>query len=199
MTTTNKMGKIFIISGPSGVGKTTIVERLLDAEKGMKFSVSLTTRAPRSDDAPDGVKYHFITEKDFSAHIAADDFLEFAKYSKCSYGTPKSEVLPYRERGIDVVLDIEVQGMRQIKEQYPEAVTIFLLPPSFEVLEDRLRTRNERKTENKLTEEQIQERLATARDEIKQAYQYDYQVVNGDLDTAVGQVVDIVRQHRRKD
>lgn len=199
MTSTNKMGKIFIISGPSGVGKTTIVENLLDAEMGMKFSVSMTTRDRRSDDKPDGVKYRFITKDEFAAHVAAHDFLEYAEYSNSSYGTPKAEVLPYREKGIDVVLDIEVQGMRQIKQLYPEAITIFLLPPSFEVLEDRLRKRNESKNEHKLTEEQIQKRLATARNEIEQQDQYDYKVINDDLKTAVDKVVDIVRQHRRKD
>ena len=199
MSMTNKQGKIFIISGPSGVGKTTIVERLLDAEKGLKFSVSLTTRDRRSDDAPDGVKYHFITNDEFQAHVAADDFLECAQYSGGSYGTPKSEVLPPREQGIDVVLDIEVQGMKQIKQLYPEAIAIFLLPPSFEVLENRLRKRNEAKTENKLSEEKILKRLATAREEIEQQDLYDYKVVNDDLETAVNEVVDIVRQHRRKD
>ena len=191
MSMTNKLGKIFIISGPSGVGKTTIVERLLDAEKGLKFSVSLTTRDRRSDDAPDGVKYHFVSNDEFQAHVAADDFLEYAQYSGGSYGTPKSEVLPPREQGIDVVLDIEVQGMKQI--------AIFLLPPSFEVLEDRLRKRNEAKTEYKLPEEKILKRLATARKEIEQQDLYDYKVVNDDLETAVNEVVDIVRQHRRKD
>jgi guanylate kinase len=198
MTTTNNMGTIFIISGPSGVGKTTIVERLLEAEPGLKFSVSLTTRDVRADDKPDGVKYHFVTNDEFAAHVAAEDFLEHAVYSSGSYGTLKSEVLPPREQGIDVVLDIEVQGMKQIKQLYPEAIAIFLLPPSFEVLEDRLRKRNDAQTENKLSEEKILQRLATARYEIKQQDLYDYKVVNGDLDDAVAQVLEIVRRHRRK-
>ena len=125
MTTTNNMGTIFIISGPSGVGKTTIVERLLEAEPGLKFSVSLTTRDVRADDKPDGVKYHFVTNDEFAAHVAAEDFLEHAVYSSGSYGTLKSEVLPPREQGIDVVLDIEVQGMKQIKQLYPVICKVY--------------------------------------------------------------------------
>jgi len=174
-----KKGTLFVFSGPSGVGKGTLNAKLF-AEYGeqMAFSVSATTRAPREGEI-DGTHYFFITKQEFEARIANNDFLEYAQFAGNCYGTPKSYVMSLLEAGKNVLLEIEVQGAMQVMERMPECVSIFVLPPSFEELERRLRGRG---TE---TEEKIQARLKTACGELEHAHKYQYQVVNGgDLEAA---------------
>lgn len=174
-----KKGTLFVFSGPSGVGKGTLNAKLF-AEFGdqMAFSVSATTRAPREGEI-DGTHYFFISRQEFENRIANNDFLEYAQFAGNCYGTPKSYVMSLLEQGKNVLLEIEVQGAMQVMERMPECVSIFVLPPSFEELERRLRGRG---TE---TEDKILKRLETARGELAYADKYRYQVVNGgDLEAA---------------
>lgn len=169
-----KKGVLFIFSGPSGVGKGTLKEKLYREFDGqVKDSISATTREPR-DNERNGREYFFITRQEFEKRIANNDFLEHAEFTGNLYGTPRSYVMDLLERGINVVLEIEVQGAAQVKARMPQSVSVFILPPSMEVLERRLR---ERGTES---EERIRERLAQAAREIPHAPDYDYQIVNGD-------------------
>ena len=168
-----KKGKLFVFSGPSGVGKGTL-NAMLFAEFGdqIAFSVSATTRAPREGEI-DGKHYFFITKQEFEKRIANNDFLEYAQFAGNSYGTPRSYVMSLLEQGKNVLLEIEVQGAMQVRERMSESVSIFILPPSFEELENRLRGRG---TE---TEEKILARLETAKKELAYAPAYTYQIVNG--------------------
>lgn len=178
-----KKGTLFVFSGPSGVGKGTLNARLF-AEFGdqIAFSVSATTRAPREGEI-DGKHYFFISRQEFENRIANNDFLEYAQFAGNCYGTPKSYVLSLLEQGKNVLLEIEVQGAMQVMERMPECVSIFVLPPSFEELERRLRGRG---TES---EEKVRARLETARGEIAYAPRYQYQIVNGeDVDAAYQQL-----------
>ena len=177
--TLHKKGTLFVFSGPSGVGKGTLNAKLF-AEFGeqMAFSVSATTRAPREGEI-DGTHYFFISRQEFENRIANNDFLEYAQFAGNCYGTPKSYVMSLLEQGKNVLLEIEVQGAMQVMERMPQCVSIFVLPPSFDELERRLRGRG---TE---TEEKILKRLETARGELKYADRYQYQIVNGgDLEAA---------------
>ena len=178
-----KKGTLFVFSGPSGVGKGTLNARLF-AEFGdqIAFSVSATTRAPREGEI-DGKHYFFISRQEFENRIANNDFLEYAQFAGNCYGTPKSYVLSLLEQGKNVLLEIEVQGAMQVMERMPECVSIFVLPPSFEELERRLRGRG---TES---EEKVRARLETARGEIAYAPRYQYRIVNGeDVDAAYQQL-----------
>ena len=175
---TQKKGVLFVISGPSGVGKGTINQRLFDEfTDAVAFSVSATTRGPREGEI-DGKHYFFITRQEFEARVANNDFLEHAEYAGNCYGTPRSYVLSLLEKGVSVILEIDLQGAMQVKERMPESVSIFILPPSFEELENRLRGRG---TE---TPEKIEKRLAAAKHEIDMAHTYDFRIVNDDLDEA---------------
>lgn len=179
-------GLLIIISGPSGTGKSTIVRRLLEAEEArLRLSVSATTRAPRAGEIP-GKHYHFWSAEAFDEAVQAGDFLEWADVFGARYGTPRNEVFPYLERGIGVLLEIDVQGAALVRRQCPEAVSIFVRAPSLEDYEQRLR---ERRTES---EEAIQRRLAGARQELEQIGEYDYVVINDDLDRAVAEVQGIL-------
>ena len=174
-----KKGTLFVFSGPSGVGKGTLNAKLFE-EFGdqMAFSVSATTRAPREGEI-DGKHYFFISKQEFENRIANNDFLEYAQFAGNSYGTPKSYVMSLLEQGKNVLLEIEVQGAMQVMERMPECISIFVLPPSFEELERRLRGRG---TE---TEDKIVRRLDTARGELAYADKYQYQIINGgDLEAA---------------
>lgn len=174
-----KKGVLFVFSGPSGVGKGTLNAKLFE-EFGhqMAFSVSATTRPPREGEI-DGTHYFFISRQDFENRIANNDFLEHAQFAGNCYGTPRSYVTSLLEQGKNVLLEIEVQGAMQVMERMPDCVSIFVLPPSFEELERRLRGRG---TE---TEEKIQKRLETAKGELAYANRYQYQIVNGgDLEAA---------------
>jgi len=177
-----KKGVLFVISGPSGVGKGTINQRLFDEFDGkVAFSVSATTRGPREGEI-DGKHYFFISRQDFESRIANNEFLEHAQFAGNCYGTPRSYVLRLLEQGVSVILEIDLQGAIQVKERMPESVSIFILPPSFEELESRLRGRG---TE---TPEKIEKRLAAAKHEMEMAHIYDYRIVNDDLDEAYAQL-----------
>ena len=178
-----KKGTLFVFSGPSGVGKGTLNAKLF-AEFGdqLAFSVSATTRAPREGEI-DGKHSFFISRQEFENRIANNEFLEYAQFAGNCYGTPKPYVLSLLEQGKNVLLEIEVQGAMQVMERMPECVSIFVLPPSFEELERRLRGRG---TES---EEKVRARLETARGEIAYAPRYQYQIVNGeDVDAAYQQL-----------
>ncbi len=183
----NKRGTLVLYTGSSGVGKGTLMERLLDADKSIRLSVSNTTRKPRKGEI-DGVHYNFVTEKEFEDLINKDGYLEYARYCENYYGTPKKQVDDLLDKGYNVFLEIEVQGGLQIMEKYPDILSIFILPPSMESLERRLRRRG---TED---EETIQKRLEAAKEEMQYKNKYKYNVVNGDLDVAVNEILDILHK-----
>ena len=171
-------GRSFIISGPSGVGKSTVLKALMEKRKNLYFSVSATTRSPRPGET-DGVHYHFLNVDTFREWIAKDEFLEYAEFVGNFYGTPKKYVYEAMEHGQDVILVIEVQGAMQVAEKMPEVVRIFVAPPSWSELERRL---TERGTD---TPEKIKGRLAHAKEEVKLAGTYDYFVINDSVENAM--------------
>lgn len=180
-----KRGTLIVLSGSSGVGKSTIIDRVLEVRPDIYFSVSFTTRAPREGEA-DGVDYHFVTREDFEERIARGEFLEYAEYAGNLYGTSMSVIREQLDCGTDVLLDIEVQGAANVRKKMPEAVTLFVVPPSFAVLSERLHKRG---TDS---EEKIQQRLAIARKEAREIPDYHYVVVNDDLDRAVEETLSIL-------
>ena len=187
-----KKGVLFVISGPSGVGKGTINKMLYDEFDGqVSFSVSATTRGPREGEV-DGTHYFFISRQEFENRVANNEFLEHAEYAGNCYGTPRSYVLKLLDEGVSVILEIDLQGAIQVKERMPESVSIFILPPSFEELESRLRGRG---TE---TPEKIEKRLAAAKYEMEMAYTYDYRIVNDNLEEAYQQLRSIFLNETEK-
>ncbi len=178
-------GKLIVVSGPSGAGKSTVIANVMERRNDLCFSVSATTRKPREGEV-DGVNYFFVTGTEFDRMIGDDELLEHAEYNRDNYGTPRAYVEEKRRAGMHVLLDIEVQGARQVRERVPEAIKIFIIPPSLQVLEQRLRGRG---TEN---EEQIQRRLARARGEYREADFYDYVVINDNLETAANELNAII-------
>jgi guanylate kinase len=182
-------GILFIISAPSGSGKSTLVSQLRTLVEGLDFSISYTTRAPRGSET-DGREYHFTTRAEFERMIAAGDFLEWAEVFGNYYGTAVWALSHARDAGKDLLLDIDVQGAVQVMKKLPEAVSIFILPPSPQVLERRLRNRSE--AEHVTSETVIQSRLAEARNELKQMWDYKYALVNDVLDEAVSELRAIV-------
>ena len=173
-----RRGKTFIISGPSGVGKSTVLKALLERRPDLYFSVSATTRDPRPGEV-DGVHYHFLDVETFRKWIAKGDFLEYAEYVGNFYGTPKKFVDDAMNRGQDVILDIEVQGTIQVYSKRPETVRIFIAPPSWDELERRL---TERGTDSP---EKVEKRLLRAKVEFQTAHTYDYFVINDTVENAV--------------
>jgi guanylate kinase len=182
-------GILFIISAPSGSGKSTLVSQLRTLVEGLDFSISYTTRAPRGSEE-DGREYHFTTRAEFERMIAAGDFLEWAQVFGNYYGTAFSALQHAKDAGKDLLLDIDVQGAVQVMTKLPTAVSIFILPPSPQVLEMRLRNRSE--AEHVTSETVIQSRLAEARHELKQMQDYKYALVNDVLDQAVTELRAIV-------
>ena len=176
-----KKGKTFIISGPSGVGKSTVLSALLEKRPNLYFSVSATTRDPRPGEL-DGIHYHFMDAESFRKWIAMDQFLEYAEYVGNFYGTPKRFVDEAMEQGKDVLLDIEIQGAMQVCAKRPETVRIFIAPPSWKELERRLTARG---TDSP---EKVQKRLLRAQVELEMARDYDYFVVNDTVENAVNEL-----------
>ena len=181
-----KRGVLFVFSGPSGVGKGTLKAKLFEefADR-IAYSVSATTRGPREGEV-DGKDYFFITRQEFERRVQNNEFLEHAEFAGNCYGTPRAYVEKLLNSGMNVVLEIDVQGALQVMKSMPECVSVFILPPSFEELEHRLRGRG---TE---TEEKVRERLETAKRELPYAPQYDYQIVNGgDIEAAYQSLRDV--------
>ena len=181
-----RKGKTFILCGPSGVGKGTVVARLLAQDPTLYFSVSATTRPPRPGEV-DGVHYHFLTREQFQEWIAADEFLEHAQFVGNCYGTPRRYVDDAMERGRDVLLDIEIQGAEQVHRKRPEAVRIYIAPPSWAELERRLVGRG---TEDM---EKVRSRLERGRQEFAAAKDFDYFVINDTVEHAVSELRAIMR------
>ena len=176
-----RKGQLIVLSGPSGVGKSTVISELLSERGDIYFSVSFTTRAPRVGEA-DGVNYNFVTREQFEAMIARDELLEYAEYVNNYYGTSLKVIQDKLDAGIDVLLDIEVQGAAKVRAKCPEAVLIFIIPPSFEELSRRLHGRN---TDG---EEVIAGRLKKAREEYQEIPKYDYLVVNDKVSAAAAEI-----------
>ena len=171
-------GKLIVIAGPSGVGKGTLVAMLLSRHSQLKLSISATTRQPRPGEV-EGVNYFFLNKKDFETAIAGGELLEWAEYAGNYYGTPKAKVVEEIERGNYIILEIELAGARAIADIFPNARRIFILPPSIEKLEQRIRNRGTN------SEESIANRLEIAKQEIAASEEFDYQIVNDDLETAI--------------
>ncbi|RCJ17258.1 guanylate kinase [Nostoc sp. ATCC 43529] len=176
-----KLGRLIVLTGPSGVGKGTLMRSLLQRHPELYYSVSVTTRSPRPGEI-DGKSYYFISRSKFEQLIAEGEFLEWAEFAGNYYGTPREAVLNQINSGKLVVLEIELEGARQIRASFPSALSIFVLPPSFEELERRIRSRNQD------SEEAIGRRLQRAQEEIKAADEFDIQIVNDDFKTALNDI-----------
>lgn len=185
--TDSRKGHLIVVSGPSGVGKSSILTSIM-ARTDSVFSISGTTRPPRPAEL-DGREYHFLTRRDFEDRIAAGDVLEWAEYGGNLYGTLRAEVLPVLATGSNVLLDIENEGGKQIRASYPDAVLIFIRPPTTEELERRLTGRGD------TSERDIERRLAVAEDQMAEALTvYDHIIVNDDLESATNHVLDILSE-----
>lgn len=184
-------GLMLVFTGCSGVGKGTIVKELLKRNPNNELSVSVTTREPREGEVH-GREYYFSSKSEFKELAANGGFLEYAEFCGNFYGTPKEPVLSAMENGRTVILEIEVQGGVQVINNFPDCVSVFVVPPSLEELERRLRGRGTEK------EDVILERLAKAGEELKAVNLYDYRIVNDDLETAIAEVTDIIKTEREK-
>ena len=184
-------GKLFVISGPSGAGKSTVITRLLKQLNNVYFSISATTREPRRGER-DGVDYHFIAKEEFEQLIENDQLLEYAEFEGNYYGTPAIPVDEKLNAGYDVILDIETKGAEQVMSKRPDAISIFIFPGSFEILEQRLRLRG---TDS---EEKILGRLAQAKIECQKAEMYDYIIINDRFETACDEVISIITAEKCK-
>jgi len=184
-------GQIFVISGPSGAGKSTVIRLVMEGVGDLGYSISHTTRAPRENEV-DGADYHFVDRDTFQTMIRKGDLLEWAEVYGDLYGTSFSSIRAQVDRGMDIIMDVDVQGARNIRQGLKECVLLFLLPPSLEVLEERLRARA---TDS---EEALRNRLQKALQEIRECMGYDYLVFNGDLSEAVEAVRSIVLSERHR-
>lgn len=178
------MGKLIVISGASGVGKGTVLKKLLRQRPELSFSVSATTREPRPDEV-DGQDYFFVTRQRFEQMIAGDEFLEYDEHNRCWYGTPRAQIQEKREKG-HVLLDIDPNGAKKVRQAVPEAVLVFIMPPSRQELERRLRSRGD------TSQEQIALRLERAEWEMEQRVWYDHVVVNDSSTRCAQQILAII-------
>ncbi len=186
-------GDIYIISAPSGTGKSTIIRRLLKIIPGLFFSVSYTTRSPREKEI-NGKDYFFVSINEFENLINDNQFLEYCNVFNNYYGTHRNQVIPLIEKGLDVILDIDVKGAMKIKQNFPEAILIFMLPPSIEELVSRLSKRHSN------TEKDLQTRLNTLKDEVQYYTYYDYLIINEHINKTIDEVKAIIIANRlRKD
>ena len=174
-------GKLIVITGPSGVGKGTLVKLLLQRHPQLRMSVSATTREPRPGER-DGIEYHFLSKKDFETAILNHELLEWTEYAGSYYGTPKAQITEQTQQGNYILLEIELEGARAIAKIFPAARRIFILPPSIEELEARIRERGAN------SEESIANRLAIAKTEIGASSEFDFQIINDDLESAIAQL-----------
>ncbi len=186
-----KRGTLLVLSGPSGSGKGTLVKEYTDKNDNVFVSISATTRNPREGERY-GINYYYMTEDEFKAKIEEGGFLEYALFCDHYYGTPKAQVFEKLERGEDVILEIDVQGALQVKENCPEAVLVFTAPPSYAVLKERLINRG---TES---ENVIKQRLSMAAGEFEQAHKYDYIIINDCIDDAVDELEAIFKAEKCK-
>lgn len=178
-------GRLFVVSGPSGVGKGTVISKMMEKDPSLWKSVSATTRKPREGEV-DGTDYFFVDRSDFERAAEGGGFLEWAEYSGNLYGTPASSVQAHLDAGENVILEIEVQGAMQVRKSAPEAVLVFVKPPSMDELERRLRGRGSE------SEEAVAARLEAARMELSREMEYDYVFVNDDVDTTVDEMLDCI-------
>ncbi|MCH4905492.1 guanylate kinase [Cylindrospermopsis raciborskii CHAB3438] len=183
---TTHPGKLIVLTGPSGVGKGTLMQKLLAQHPQLYYSVSATTRSPRPGEI-DGKSYYFITPNSFQELVAQGEFLEWAEFAGNYYGTPRAAVLEQIQLGRSVILEIELAGARQIKASYPDALSIFILPPSFLELETRIRARGQD------SDEAITRRLNRAKEEIKAASEFDIQIVNDNFATTLNELETILK------
>ena len=184
-------GLLLVISAPSGAGKGTIIKRLMDDDRSLKLSVSATTRSPRPGEV-DGEDYFFLSREEFDDLVKNGEMLEHAEYVGNCYGTPKGPVESWLNDGLNVILEIDVQGGAQVKEIMPECVSIFILPPSMRELENRLRDRSTEK------DEVVEARLEAARQEVHCAEDYDYVVVNDTVEKAVEEIKTIIAAEKHR-
>lgn len=187
--TQKKEALIIIVSAPSGSGKTTVVNRLLEKCEGVKRSISCTTRAPREGEK-EGDDYIFLSQEDFKKKAEAGDFVEWEETFDNFYGTPKDQFTEALEKGEDIILSIDVKGARNVKKEFPESISVFIMPPSAEELAERLRNRNTDK------ESQVSLRLKESSREIEAADEYDYLVINDDLERSVEELRSIIEEER---
>lgn len=178
-------GHLFIISAPSGTGKSTVIQKVMEMRSDLYFSVSATTRPPRAGEI-NGSSYLFMSHDEFLGLIRQNELLEYAEYIGNYYGTPKQPIIEHINRGNDIILDIDVQGCKQVKKAMPEAVSIFLIPPSLEELERRLRSRG---TD---ADEKILKRLSRAKAELSEKGSYDHIVVNDSVEKAAAEIITII-------
>lgn len=183
-------GVLVIVSGSSGVGKGTILKKLVADNDNIKFAISATTREPREGEV-DGVDYFFKTEDEFKEMIDKGELVEWVNYCGNFYGKSKKYIEEMSKKGYDLVVEVEVEGAKNIKRVYPDSVSVFIMPPSFEELEERLKNRG---TE---TKESIQRRLQRARDEQKEMANYDYRIVNNEVDNVIEFITDIIEDKKR--
>lgn len=186
-----RKGLLLVVSGPSGAGKGTICKSILEQNDHIKLSISATTRKPRTGEVH-GVNYFFIEKEEFKTMIEQGEFLEYAQIYDNFYGTPKAAIMETLEKGQDVILEIEMQGARQVKEVYPEGIFVFVLPPSLKELKNRIVGRG---TE---TAEEIEKRFSCAFEEIKQIDDYDYFIVNQDVEKSVKELESIISSEKNK-
>ena len=184
-------GRLFVITAPSGAGKSSLIKALLKDDPSLKLSISYTTRPPRPGEQ-DGREYHFVDDREFLAMRSRGEFLESAEVHGNRYGTAKRVIVEALERGHDLLLEIDWQGAQQVRRLHPGCVGIFILPPSIEELERRMRTRGQD------SEAVIQRRLANAREELTHAGEFKYAIINKDFEAAKGELSDIIRKERAK-